>query len=534
MKKEDIIRFIFISLLFLPFFSYAQSVMSIDKSDFFNEGPVEGVVEGEGSAEGEILFDPCNIEPCMEECDEVLGESHFEIYLAGFYKTWVGPNTGEMDLDENGMIDVVQAWLLDEILKDKRYSAHCCVKRAYRHNKESTRLYADVIQAVQPVIFLLINREQFEGVISGLTTVGEKTTIDMLLGMIDELPIEVPMPDIEQFDLSMGQYLSKIGDADRDGVCNYGEYRWNLWQGMGVEGYKSSVLNDTKVDNGGGCVWCGEGAPPEGEGVVEGIPEGILEGEGGTQSYSSLTVILTPDDAVLNGAQWQIEGDENLYNSGDKVENLYSGIYKISFTQPIGWSTSEYIQVEIGENEDKIIEINYWKSGGIMINIFPQEAVKLNAKWRIKGEEEWKESGKVYILPVGFYEISYSDVEGYISPPQKQVYIPHASYINLDVSYQRTKTLDQDEKRTFALQVLSSFSNCDMDGDGQLTFSEIIQKYPQLTEELFVEIDKNKDQKISMEELENFISELNQTKCGNPFGNCEKGLIHKKILQKLL
>ncbi|HOQ32412.1 MAG TPA: hypothetical protein PLA12_07855, partial [Candidatus Hydrogenedens sp.] len=485
------------------------------------EGIIEGAPEGEGSSEG--LFDPCNIEPCILECDDVLGESHFEEDLRWLYE-FVGKDPDTADLDTNGVIDVVQAWLLDEVLRENTQEIHCCVKQVYRHNVESTRLYADEIQTIQPLVFMLIDRAKFEGVVSGLTTVGEKTTIDMLLGMIDELPLEVPMPNMEQFDLSMGMYLSKIGDADRDGVCNYGEYRWNLLNGYGIEGYKKSVLNNKNVGNGGGCVWCGEGEPPEGEGILEGIPEGIIEGatEGETPLYSSLTVILTPDEAVLNGAQWQMEGDVNLYNSGDKVENLYAGTYKVFFTQPIGWSTSEYIQVEIAEKEDKVIEVSYWKSGGIVVHIFPDEVVKLNAKWKIQGREEWMDSGKIVISPIGFFDISFSNIEGYIAPPQKRVYIPHASYISLDVSYQKVKPLDKNAKRNLALQIFSSYSYCDTDGDGVLIFSEIIQKYPQVTQEFFMEIDTDENQAISMEELENYIKGLNTTTCGNIFGTCKK------------
>ncbi|MGC8738303.1 MAG: hypothetical protein ACP5UA_06595 [Candidatus Hydrogenedens sp.] len=501
------------------------SIEGVMEGEVIIEGSIEGVIEGEG----EGLFDPCNIEPCIGGCDDVLGESHFEEDLRWLYE-YVGEEPDTADLDTNGMIDVVQAWLLDEVLRENTQEIHCCVKQAYRYNVESTRLYADEIQLVQPVVFILLDRSKFEGVVSGLTTVGEKTTIDMLLGMIEDLPIYVPMPDMSQFDLSMARYLSKVGDADRDGVCNYGEYRWNIIKGYGVEGYKGSVLNPAKKDNGGGCVGCGEGEPPEGEGILEGIPEGIpegsLEGEGETPLYSSLTVILTPNDAVLSGAQWQIEGDDNLYNSGDKVENLYAGIYKVFFTQPVGWSTSEYIQVEIGENEDKVIEVNYWKSGGIVVNIFPDEVVKLNAGWQIQGKEEWKKSGEIAIFPIGFYKIIFSDIDGYITPPQKQVYIPHAFYITLDVSYQKIKTLDKDEKRNLVLQIFSTFSYCNIDGDGVLTFSEIIQKYPQVTQEFFSEIDANKNQTITMGELENYIKELSITTCGNIFGTCKKSFFH--------
>jgi len=500
-------KYLFFILFLFPVFVCSQQELAMSQ---------------EVMVEGERLFDPCFIEVCDEECDDVLGESHFEEDLAWLYKSFSLGNTSELDLDENGMIDVVQAWLLDEVLRDKGYSIHCCVKNAYRRNVESARLYADKIQSVQPVVFLLIDRVKFEGVISGLTTVGEQTTIDMLLGMIDKLPIEVPMPDMELFDLSMGRYLSKAGDADLDGICNYGEYRWNLIGGYGIGGYKESVLDGLLRGDGGGCVWCGEGEPPEGEGILEGIPEGIIEGEGESpQVFSSLTVIIMPEEAILNGAQWQIEGDTNLYNSGDKVENLYAGSYRVFFTQPIGWSTSEYIQVEIGEHENKVIEIKYWESGGIVVNIFPEEAVQLNARWKANVRDEWKNSGELLILPVGWSNIEFSSVEGYISPSQKQIYIPHGLYINIDVSYQKIEEFDKETKRFFALQIYSTYSYCDIDGDDLLTLSEILQKYPQITPEFFDEIDADKDQKISREELENYIKSINRNYCGNILGSCK-------------
>jgi len=322
----------------------------------------------------------------------------------------------------------------------------------------------------------------------------------------------------------MGRYLSKIGDADLDGVCNYGEYRWNLIEGYGIGGYKLSVLDSSSLGNGGGCVWCGEGEPPEGEGILEGIPEGIIEGEGITegespQTFSSLTVIITPEEAILNGAQWQIEGDANFYNSGDKVENLFAGSYRIFFTQPIGWSTSQYIQVEIGEHEDKVIEVKYWESGGIVVNIFPEEVIQLNAMWKVQGYDEWKNSGELLILPVGWSEIVFTNVEGYISPPQKQIFIPHGLYINIDVSYQKIVKFDRKTKKIIALQIYSTYTYCDIDGDDLLTLSEVLQKYPQVTPEFFDEIDTDENQKISREELENYIEKMNR--CGNILDGCE-------------
>jgi len=480
---------------------------------------IQAYSQTEGAVEGEGLFDPCHIEGCEEVCDDVLGESHFEDDLRWLYE-FAGENADTADLDNNRMLDVVQAWLLDEVLRDKGYAVHCCVKNVYRKNVEASKAYADVIQAVQPVVFLIIDRTKFEGVIAGLTTVGEKSTIDMLLGMIDELPIEVPMPDMETFDLSMSRYLSIIGDADMDGACNMGEYRWALINGLGVDGYKHNVLDASAIDNGGGCVWCGEGASPEGEGIWEGFPEGTTEGEGEGEKLSSLTVIITPEEAILNGAQWQVEGNEIWNNSGDKVENLYAGNYKVTFSQPIGWSTSEYIIVEIGEHEDKVIEVKYWESGGILIHIYPYEVVNLGAKWKVINQTDWLNPGELIILSLGWYDVVFSDIEGYVTPSQRRLYIPHGAYLNLNINYRKETELDKKQERNLVLQIWSTFSYCDIDGDDYLTYEEIVGRYPEFTMSLFEELDKDKNQKISKEELEHYIKETDKNICGINIISC--------------
>ncbi|HOL21109.1 MAG TPA: PASTA domain-containing protein, partial [Candidatus Hydrogenedens sp.] len=121
------------------------------------EGTTEGILEGEGVIEGEGLFDPCHIEGCEEVCDDVLGESHFEEDLRWLYGL-AGVNADTADLDRNGMLDVVQAWLLDEVLRDKGYVVHCCVKIVYRKNVEASKAYADAIKEVKPAVFLIIDR----------------------------------------------------------------------------------------------------------------------------------------------------------------------------------------------------------------------------------------------------------------------------------------------------------------------------------------------------------------------------------------
>jgi hypothetical protein len=48
-----------------------------------------------------------------------------------------------------------------------------------------------------------------------------------------------------------------------------------------------------------------------------------------------------------------------------------------------------------------------------VVNIFPEEAVQLNARWKANVRDEWKNSGELLILPVGWSNIEFSSVEGY-------------------------------------------------------------------------------------------------------------------------
>ncbi|MCX8064620.1 MAG: hypothetical protein N3G21_05540 [Candidatus Hydrogenedentes bacterium] len=495
-----------------------------------NEGGIEGTQEGEGVAEGEgeggFWFDPCNIDNCLEVgCNSGEVSSSFESDLRWFYELF-GEDPDKADLDGNRVLDVAQAWILDGVLSRWDMGIYCCVVATYVVNLDSAKLYADEIAASQPVIFLIVDRARFERVVAGIMTVGERSTVEMLVGMIDELPLEVPLPNMALFNVSSSCWLSMYGDADMDGVCNLGEYRYAMDSSEGLEGYKRRVLSVEEFSDGGGCVWCGEGESPyEGEGVLEGIlegeGEGIIEGEGEDEVFASLTVIIEPEEAVISGAQWKIEGDEAWRSSGESVTGLSAGVYRVFFYQPQGWVYSryldfknDYIDVEIDSGENKVVVETFIKVGELMVSIFPPDAVNKGAKWRPKGFELWRNSKEVVILEMGWVEIEFTDVDGYIKPQSLKVYIPFASRLALDVSYKKSVALTEKEKRNFALLLWSTFSYCDIDGDGYLSYEEVVERYPQIPIDLLLEIDKDRDGKISREELEEYLKNITGVKCG--------------------
>lgn len=476
----------------------------------------------EGEGEVGYWFDPCDIGECEEVgCDvgEVL--SSFEEDLRWFYGLF-GEDADVADLDGNGVLDVAQAWILDGVLGRWDMGIYCCVLGSYLVNLEGARVYADEVASLQPVVFMIVDRVRFERVVAGIMTVGERSTVEMLLGMIDDLPLEVPLPDMGLFDVSSSRWLSMYGDADMDGVCNLGEYRYAMEVGEGLGGYKLRVLDGLLVDDGGGCVWCGEGESPyEGEGGIEGgyEGEGVVEGE--VVSFASLTVVLEPEDAIASGAQWKIEGDETWRNSGDTVTDLSAGVYRVFFYQPQGWvipqyleSGNDFLDIELDDGEHKEVTIGFIKVGELCIKIYPLEAVNKGAKWKVRDTLELRNSGDIVILPVGWVEVEFSDVEGYIRPQPLRLYIPFANRISVDVSYQKSSALTDKEKRNLALLLWATFSYSDINGDGYLSYDEVFERYPQIPIDLLIEIDSNKDGKISREELENYLMTMTKTKCG--------------------
>lgn len=500
----------------------------IVEGEGFEEGVMEGVLEGEIEGEGGgYWFDPCDIGGCeVVGCNTGEVYSSFESDLRWLYE-FSGENPDVADLDGNGVLDVVQAWILDEVLSRWDMGIYCCVVNSYLRNLEEARAYADEIAMAQPVVFLLIDRVKFERVVAGIMTVGERSTVEMLVGMIDSLPLEIPKPDISLFDVSSSRWLSMYGDADMDGVCNLGEYRYALLSGEREEGYKRRVLDASEVEDGGGCVWCGEGESPyEGEGVWEGIfeGEGTAEGEGtveGEVGTASLSVVIEPEEAIMAGAQWQIEGDSEWRNSGETVTGLSAGVYRVFFYQPQGWVIQRYLEVgedfldvELSDGENKVVSENFVQVGELKVKIFPPEAVKKGAKWRIRDVTDWKSSEDVIVVRVGWVDIEYSEVEGYIRPQVSKVYIPFGSRLVVDISYQKLVALTDKEKRNFALLVWATFSHCDIDGDGYLTYDEIVERYPQISIDLLIEIDIDKDGKISREELGNYLRKITGVKCG--------------------
>lgn len=140
-------------------------------------------------------------------------------------------------------------------------------------------------------------------------------------------------------------------------------------------------------------------------------------------STGSLTVNITPAEAVTAGAQWQVDGG-TWQASGATVTGLAPGDHTISYNDIIGWIEPADVQVSIAAGEN-------WKYGGtytlevstgsLTVNLQPQEAATAGAQWRVDGGT-WQTSGvTVSGLAPGDHTVTFSDVVGWIRPADMQV-----------------------------------------------------------------------------------------------------------------
>ncbi|HPO16088.1 MAG TPA: PhoPQ-activated protein PqaA family protein [Candidatus Hydrogenedentes bacterium] len=254
------------------------------------EGQSEGLSEGEGGEEGEGEPPVSCSPPCTRVCADEGFDPGAEDALRDIYDTvesylHLGYDGDTSDIDANGLIDSAQARLLDVLLADASHPAFCCVKGAWDNNYAQADVYVEILKAdpLTALIFFLIPEVELEHFLTGVVTLGEESTYNALLDILDAFP-DLPRPDFNLFDRSAEPYLASYGDADLDAVCNLGEYNATVTTGVEqFDAFVTAVLNPEENGDGGGCGECPayEGQP-EGEGSeMEGGYEGEVEGEVG-------------------------------------------------------------------------------------------------------------------------------------------------------------------------------------------------------------------------------------------------------------
>ena len=116
--------------------------------------------------------------------------------------------------------------------------------------------------------------------------------------------------------------------------------------------------------------------------------------------YGSLTVTIEPEEALKAGGQWQVAGSA-WQASGVTFDKVPAGTQLIVLKALTDWVPSAEPTVVITKDQTAAVTVTYAKRppppppefGSLTVTVIPAAAVKAGAKWRIKGNNGWQDSG---------------------------------------------------------------------------------------------------------------------------------------------
>lgn len=133
-----------------------------------------------------------------------------------------------------------------------------------------------------------------------------------------------------------------------------------------------------------------------------------------TVMYGSVSAVVTPPDAITDGAQWRIDNGTWM-NSGDTVGNLALTSHTVEFRSIPMWNTPSSISITL-TNEDVVsLTGAYLRVTGLYVSITPDEAITEGAMWQLNGGN-WTNSGTFLELPPGDYQVSFTALPDWFSP----------------------------------------------------------------------------------------------------------------------
>ena len=148
----------------------------------------------------------------------------------------------------------------------------------------------------------------------------------------------------------------------------------------------------------------------------------------------SLSVSITPEEAVADGAKWCVDSGA-WQSSGTTLDDLSPGEHTVSFNSIFGWDSPENESVIVIVGETTATSGTYNRQfGSLQVNIGPQEALDGGAKWQVDGGQ-WLDSGATAGgLPVASHVVSFKAVRKWTASDQSVV-VNNGSTNVLDATY---------------------------------------------------------------------------------------------------
>ncbi len=151
------------------------------------------------------------------------------------------------------------------------------------------------------------------------------------------------------------------------------------------------------------------------------------------QHTGSITVTISPVEALAEGARWRVDGGE-WHTSGATIQGLPAGDYLVQFDTINDWDAPASETVTVEKDQTVITGGVYvLQTGSVSVTI--AAPVPANAKWRIDGGS-WHDSGQIQSgLRVGNHSLSFSDVPGWDKPDDETVHVVKDQTTALTRSY---------------------------------------------------------------------------------------------------
>ncbi len=182
---------------------------------------------------------------------------------------------------------------------------------------------------------------------------------------------------------------------------------------------------------------------------VEAVPDGISNFDGWASPYTgaaplniigtssdiiaifspktaSISVNITPAEAVTSGARWRVDGG-TWHSSGENQSGLSIGTHTIEFNSISGWNSPASLNnVSIAGDQLLVIsgaQATYSvKTGSVQVSISPAGAVTAGAQWRVDGGA-WQNSGSsvLGLSVLVSHTIEFKTIAGWTAPAAQTV-----------------------------------------------------------------------------------------------------------------
>ncbi len=137
----------------------------------------------------------------------------------------------------------------------------------------------------------------------------------------------------------------------------------------------------------------------------------------------SLTVTLSPAEAVGAGAQWSL--DVGGWNGAGETLSITPGQFPVTFRPVSGFTTPDGQMVTISSARSTTLTATYTpiRTASLRVTLLPEAVCTAGAQWRLD-EGAWNDSGaRLTVLDAGAHRIAYKAATGYSAPDSETITI---------------------------------------------------------------------------------------------------------------